>query len=82
MTSIQLQSHVGSDGILKLQVPVGVVNVDLEVMVIVTPVHDQVPHSTRNTSWPQDFFEYFAGSLPELSSIDPEGDYESRSLLE
>ncbi len=38
MQSITLQSHVGADGVLKLQVPVGIANADLEVMVVVQPI--------------------------------------------
>ena len=34
MQSVKLHSHVGRDGILKLEVPVGLSEVDLEVMVI------------------------------------------------
>jgi hypothetical protein len=38
MHSIKLNSHVGDDGILQLQVPVGIANADLEVMIIVQPL--------------------------------------------
>ena len=34
MESIKLKSHVGDDGVLQIQVPVGFKNEDLEVMVI------------------------------------------------
>ena len=38
MKTITLNSHVGADGILTLQVPVKVTNADLEVVLIVQPV--------------------------------------------
>src|SRR6266851_3062422 len=38
MDAIKLRSHVGADGILKLEVPVGVTNTDLDVVVNVEPV--------------------------------------------
>jgi hypothetical protein len=38
MHSINLKSHVGEDGILQLQVPIGITNADLEVVVIVHPL--------------------------------------------
>ncbi len=37
MQALTLKSHVGPDGILKLQVPVKISNADLEVMLIVQP---------------------------------------------
>ena len=38
MQSISLQSHIGNDGILKLQIPVGISNVEVEVLVIMQPL--------------------------------------------
>lgn len=38
MHGIKVRSHVGSDGILQLEIPIGLRNTDLEVMVIVQPV--------------------------------------------
>ena len=38
MQSIKFQSHVGPDGILKFEMPVGQNNTDFEVMVILQPV--------------------------------------------
>jgi len=34
MQSIKLKSHVGEDGVLQLQLPVGVKNTDLEIIVV------------------------------------------------
>jgi hypothetical protein len=38
MKSVTLRSRVGADGMLNLQVPVGIANAELEVMVIVQPL--------------------------------------------
>ena len=38
MKSVTLRSHVGANGVLNFQVPVGITNTELEVMVIVQPV--------------------------------------------
>jgi hypothetical protein len=39
MESIKLKSHVGDDGVLQIQIPVGFKNEDLEVMVIFQPLN-------------------------------------------
>lgn len=46
MDTIKLRSHVGPDGILKLEVPVGVKNIDLDVIVNVEPVGNGTPAKT------------------------------------
>lgn len=38
MQTVKLRSHVGEDGILRLNVPIGLNNTDLEVIVVVQPV--------------------------------------------
>ncbi len=38
MQTITLRSHVGSDGILHLEVPVGLTDAELEVTVTIQPV--------------------------------------------
>ena len=38
MQSIKLHSHTGADGMLKLEVPMGLANTDFEVVLIVQPV--------------------------------------------
>jgi len=37
MEVLKIKAHVGSDGILRLDVPVGVSNVDCDVLVTVPP---------------------------------------------
>lgn len=36
METIRLKTHIGSDGVLKLEMPVGVTDVDAEVVVVYT----------------------------------------------
>jgi hypothetical protein len=82
MHSIKLLSHVGSDGILQLQVPTGLQDTDIEVMVIVQPV---TPVGGVNTSeqrgWQVGFFEETFGSIPDLERL-PQGDVQIREAFE
>jgi hypothetical protein len=55
MQTISLRSHVGSDGVLHLAVPVGLQNTDLEVVLVINP-------STAPVNWQPGFFEEVVGS--------------------
>ena len=44
MESVKIRQHVGQDGILHLDIPVGIIERDVEVMVI----YQSVPSSTTN----------------------------------
>ena len=46
MQSIKLRYRVGIDGILHLEIPVGIVDKDLEVMVIFQPIEAPIPAKT------------------------------------
>ncbi len=82
MESIKLRSHVGPDGILKLEVPVGVVNTDLDVVVSVESVGNrQAAKTPEELGWPPGFFEDMAGSIPDFPDIGSEGDFEARTHL-
>lgn len=35
MKTVTLRSHVGDDGVLRLEVPIGLVNADLEIVLVV-----------------------------------------------
>lgn len=83
MQSITLRSHVGSDGILQLQVPVGLTNVDLEVMVIVQPLVAGQAKTPSELGWPPGFFERTFGSLrSEPLEREPQGELQEREPLE
>jgi hypothetical protein len=47
MKSIQLKTHIGSDGILQVQMPPEVKNVELEVLVVFQPT----PSTSTRSSW-------------------------------
>lgn len=84
MESIKLRSHVGSDGILKIEVPVGVKDADLDVVLNVVPVENEVPTKTpEELGWPEGFFEKTAGAWAgEPLMREPQGEYETRKPLE
>ena len=73
MHSLTLRTHVGKDGILKLETPVGIANAEVEIVLIVHPVEKK--------GWPPGFFEVFAGSIPDFPPRAPQGEYEVRDEL-
>ena len=77
--SITLKSHVGPDGVLHLQVPVGIANTDLEIVLVVVPV-EAASKTPEALGWPAGFFEETAGSLPALERP-PQGEWEVRDAL-
>jgi hypothetical protein len=62
MKSVTLRSHVGADGILNLQIPVGIANAELEVMVVVQPLVQPEVEVSTHTGWMPGFFEEVIGS--------------------
>ena len=77
METITLHSRVGSDGLLKLQVPVKATNTELEVVLIVQPV---VP-TGQERGWPPGFFEQTYGSFRDQPLVrEPQGEYEVREV--
>jgi hypothetical protein len=54
MQTISLRSHVGSDGVLHLAVPVGLQNTDLDIVLVVNP--------SAPVNWQPGFFEEVIGS--------------------
>ena len=79
MRSVTLRSHVGSDGILHLQVPVELTDRDLEVMVIYQPLRSQ-NKSSDELGWPPGFLERTAGAIPDLERP-PQGEAKERDFL-
>ncbi len=60
MKTIQLISHVGTDGVLNIQLPQELQNQELEVLVVVQPVK-----KTQENGWSPDFFERTYGSTAQ-----------------
>ncbi|HEY9849985.1 MAG TPA: hypothetical protein V6D28_11040 [Leptolyngbyaceae cyanobacterium] len=74
MQTIKLHSYVGDDGILHLDVPVGIADTDLEITVTVQPVTGIETETHQGKGWPPGFFEETFGSLKdEPLEIDSEG---------
>jgi hypothetical protein len=81
MHSVTLRSHVGPDGILNLQVPSGIRDADVEVMVIMQPLVTDSVKTPANSEWPPGFFEQTFGSIPDLERP-PQGELPEREPLE
>ncbi|NWJ95839.1 MAG: hypothetical protein HXX20_08665 [Chloroflexi bacterium] len=83
MQTIKLQAHIGIDGILRLELPLGLAETDLEVLVIVQPMRSiAVLTETEKLGWPPGFFEQTYGSLRDETLIrEPQGEYEVREEL-
>ena len=80
MRAVQFHSHVGADGVLKIEVPVGVTDADLDVVVIVSPA--DAPARPIDGNWPPNFLEDTFGCLAEHPlERPPQGEYETRPLL-
>ncbi|MBI4791085.1 MAG: hypothetical protein HY782_28985 [Chloroflexi bacterium] len=79
MKSITVESRVGPDGILKLELPVGIPN--SEVVVIVVPLAPE-KKSPEDLGWPPGLLDTFAGSIPDFPDRAPQGGYEVRDELE
>jgi hypothetical protein len=78
MQSMTLRTHVGKDGILKLKMPIGIKNKDLDVIVLVHPLDDVQPIA----EWPANFFTEIIGSWEGAPLVrEPQGSYEARDQL-
>jgi hypothetical protein len=83
MQSIKVRSRVGSDGMLHLQIPGGIKNTDLEVIVIFQPVASETEAKTpEDLGWPPGFFERTFGCFRDEPLVRGEqGEYEIREEL-
>lgn len=76
MQSHTIHAHVGRDGILKLEMPVGIANTDLEIILILNPLGTARPAA----EWPRNFFTEILGGWEGAPLVrEPQGTYESRS---
>jgi hypothetical protein len=79
--SIMLKTHVGADGVIKLQVPAGVTNTDVDVVLVWVPLESK-PKGADALGWPPGFFEQTAGAWQgEKLSREPQGEYEIRDEM-
>lgn len=74
MEALKLKAHIGHDGILRLDVPVGIADVDCDVIVTVPP-------TMTVDEWHQ-FVDRTAGSLVDdpIERL-PQGEYEQRDPI-
>ena len=77
--AIEARAHTTRDGILNLSVNVGVADADMAVTLHVKPLTPVGELDAKG--WPKDFFERFAGSMPELERS-PQGEFAERLPLE
>jgi hypothetical protein len=76
---IETSGHTTKDGILNLSIKVGAADADVVVIVQVRAV---TPEDRVDTNgWPSDFFERFAGSMPNLQRLS-QGNFECRIAFE
>ena len=82
MPSVTVRSHIGSDGMLNLQIPVELKDVDVEVVVTMKPLTiDDLEKLAQSNGWPPGFFQETFGCLKDFPEIEDEGDYEVREEL-
>ena len=82
MKSVQMRSHVGKDGILRLQVPVDISNQDMEVLLALHPVPEKTVDIPEPSGWPPDFFKITAGAFKDNPlKREAQGEYEIRESL-
>ncbi len=83
MQSIKFKKHIGADGILHLDIPVGITDKEVEIMVIYQPLEKPTqPKTPEELGWPPGFFEQTAGCLADDPvQRYPQGEYEEREPL-
>jgi len=78
MQCIKLHSHIGADGILHLELPVGMTDTEIEVTVTVKAVNSV----TKKKGWMPGFFEEVIGGwVGEPLERPEQGDFEIREQL-
>jgi len=84
MQSLTLHTHVGKDGILKLETPIGIRDAEVEVILVVNRASERnkAQPAKKAKRWPPGFFETTFGSIPDFPERAPQGDYETRDALE
>jgi hypothetical protein len=82
MQSLTLHTRVGKDGILKLEAPIGIVNADLEVILVVQPLGEPATGAPA-PGWTPDFFKDIVGGWQGEPLVrEPQGTYEVRNVLQ
>ncbi len=81
MRSIRVRSHVGADGTLHLNIPLGISNQDVEVMVIYQPLKTESKTKTpQELGWTPSFFENTFGTWEGEPLVrKPQGEAQERN---
>jgi len=77
MHTIQTRSHIGPDGMLDIRLASGVINADVDVLVVVTPITTNGAHVVASQPSPtlrpkmtreawEEFIHQTAGSIPDF----------------
>lgn len=83
MGTIQLNSHIGADGVLSLRLPLGKVDADTDVLVTIQPLSGHGEKPTKETSDWHRFVEETYGSCAGLGlKRHEQGNFEEREALE
>ena len=83
MKSIKLNKKVGTDGILHLDIPVEIIDAEVEIMVIYQRLQPPAqPNTPEELGYPPGFFEQTYGSCADDPIvIDSEGEFEEREKI-
>lgn len=66
MKSIKLSKKVGTEGILHLDIPVEIIDTEVEIMVIYQPLQSPIqPNALDDLGYPPGFFEQTYGSCAD-----------------
>lgn len=81
MRTIQVQSRVGPDGVLHIDIPIGPASANSDVVVTIEPKPNNPTQPAQG--WPPGFFERTAGSIDDNTFFrHPQGEFEKRLDLE
>ncbi|KAI9130042.1 hypothetical protein [Acaryochloris sp. CCMEE 5410] len=72
---ISIRSHVGADGVLRLEVPTEFADADLEVTVLLSPAESSAPTTIE---WQPGFFSDVIGSWEGELTRSDQGEFEIR----
>ena len=79
MQTIETHSHIGADGILRLNLPVNLPETDVDIIVVVQPRNGTANNGSGAKSWPPGFFDAVIGGWQgEILERPEQGEYEIR----
>lgn len=80
MQTITTEAHVGADGILRIEVPIGMTDMIFDVVIVAQPrTNGNIAQTWEPRKWPPNFFErIFGGWQGEPLERAPQGEYEQR----